>query len=193
MDQQQHLERAEKFYEKYGGKAIIIARWVPVVRTFVPFVAGIGKMSYPRFITYNIVGAFFWVVTLLLFGYWFGQRQWIKDHFSIVTLVIIVFPAFRSQLKSSSIGWNKKNKFTVPFPVHRLRIWLATGNCKLRTGNWELGTGNWELGTGNWELDWELGTGNWELGTGNWELGTGNWNWELGTGNWELGTVNCEL
>src|SRR5437660_701710 len=68
-----HLLRAQEFYEKYGNKTIILARFVPIVRTFAPFVAGIGVMRYPRFALYNLVGAFAWVAICLFSGYWFGQ------------------------------------------------------------------------------------------------------------------------
>ena len=86
----EHLERTHRFYEKYGGKTIILARFVPIVRTFAPFVAGIGAMSYGRFIVYNVVGGVVWVAMFLLGGYWFGSRAWVKEHFSVVVLAIII-------------------------------------------------------------------------------------------------------
>lgn len=86
----EHLIRAQRFYEKYGGKTIVIARFVPIVRTFAPFVAGIGTMSYPRFFAYNVVGALLWVWSLTLAGYWFGNLDWVKRNFSTVILAIIV-------------------------------------------------------------------------------------------------------
>ncbi len=85
-----HLDRAQGFYERYGGKAIIFARFIPIVRTFAPFVAGIGKMHFGRFWMYNIVGAVAWVTLFLVAGYWFGNWEPIKKNFSYVTLGIIV-------------------------------------------------------------------------------------------------------
>lgn len=84
-----HLLRAQEFYEKYGGKTIILARFVPVVRTFAPFVAGIGKMSYARFALYNVVGAFLWVGICVLAGVFFGQMEIVKKNFELVILGII--------------------------------------------------------------------------------------------------------
>jgi membrane-associated protein len=73
-----HLERTHEFYEQYGGKTIIIARFIPVIRTFAPFVAGIGSMNYGRFIAYNILGGIFWIVSLTLAGYFFGTIPIVK-------------------------------------------------------------------------------------------------------------------
>lgn len=84
-----HLERAHAFFEKYGGRAIILARFVPIVRTFVPFVAGIGAMSYPRFIAYNVVGGFVWIYALTYLGYFFGNIAWVQRNFEKVILGII--------------------------------------------------------------------------------------------------------
>jgi len=85
-----HLNKTHRFYEKYGGKTIIIARFVPIVRTFAPFVAGIGSMTYVRFITYNIVGGIGWVVILTLAGYFFGNIPLVRNNYSLVILAIIV-------------------------------------------------------------------------------------------------------
>ncbi|MHB1223449.1 MAG: DedA family protein [Gemmatimonadaceae bacterium] len=87
---QEHLDRTHAFYEKYGGKAIVIARFVPIVRTVAPFVAGCGRMTYARFAFYNVLGALLWVGTMLLGGYLFGNIPLVKDNFGIVVIVIIV-------------------------------------------------------------------------------------------------------
>jgi membrane-associated protein len=84
-----YLDRTHAFYERYGGKTIIIARFVPIVRTFAPFVAGIGRMSYFKFMSYNIFGGLFWVFLMSLAGYFFGNIQVVKDNFTLVVLVII--------------------------------------------------------------------------------------------------------
>ncbi|MBP9855602.1 MAG: DedA family protein [Candidatus Omnitrophica bacterium] len=84
-----YLEDTQKFYEKYGTKTIILARFVPIIRTFAPFVAGIGRMKYSVFITYNIVGAVLWVVLCVFAGYFLGNIPIVKENFSIAILVII--------------------------------------------------------------------------------------------------------
>ncbi len=85
-----HLDRTHEFYEKYGGKTIIIARFIPVIRTFAPFVAGIGSMNYGKFIAYNIVGGIVWIVSLTLAGYFFGAIPVVKNNFTLVIMAIIV-------------------------------------------------------------------------------------------------------
>lgn len=86
----QHLDRAQAFYENYGGKTIILARFVPIIRTFAPFVAGIGRMSYVHFIAYNIVGGIAWVAICTLAGYYFGAMDIVKKNFELVILAIVV-------------------------------------------------------------------------------------------------------
>lgn len=85
-----HLLKAQRFYEHHGGKTIIIARFVPVIRTFAPFVAGIGRMHYGRFLAYNVFGGLFWVCGLVGLGFAFGNMPFIKRHFSLVIYAIIV-------------------------------------------------------------------------------------------------------
>ncbi len=85
-----HLERAHAFYEHHGGKTIIIARFVPIVRTYAPFVAGAASMPYPRFALYNITGAIVWVVSLGYAGYFFGNIPLIKDNLTVVIIAIII-------------------------------------------------------------------------------------------------------
>ncbi len=84
-----YLEKTHAFYEKYGGQTIIITRFVPIVRTFAPFVAGVGHMGFPKFTAYNVAGGVLWVGLLLFGGYWFGQLDFVKHHFGIVELAII--------------------------------------------------------------------------------------------------------
>lgn len=98
-----HLDQAEKFYEKHGGKAIILARFVPIVRTFAPFVAGVSKMHYGNFISYNIVGGIAWVSLFLFSGFLFGNIPFMKDNFHYVVLVIVaisVIPIVWEVIKS---------------------------------------------------------------------------------------------
>lgn len=85
-----HLERTHEFYERYGGKTIILARFVPIVRTFAPFVAGMGRMTYRRFMAYNVVGGVAWILIFLVGGYLFGNLPVIKKNFTLVILGIIV-------------------------------------------------------------------------------------------------------
>ena len=85
-----HLMKTHEFYERHGGKTIIIARFVPIIRTFAPFVAGVGDMSYPRFIAYNIIGALMWVFTCSGAGYFFGNIPVVKKNFSLVIMAIVI-------------------------------------------------------------------------------------------------------
>ncbi|HEX8433253.1 MAG TPA: DedA family protein [Longimicrobium sp.] len=85
-----YLRKTEEFFEKYGGKTIIIARFMPIVRTYAPFVAGASRMNYSKFILYNVVGAFLWVTLLLAAGYFFGNVPFVKNNFETVVVAIIV-------------------------------------------------------------------------------------------------------
>lgn len=107
----EYLDRTHAFFEKYGGKTIIIARFVPIVRTFAPFVAGAGEMSYRRFMAYNVVGAVLWVGLCALAGYFFGNLPFVKKNFSVVILAIIVvsilpavFEVWREMRRRGSSG-----------------------------------------------------------------------------------------
>lgn len=102
---QEYIDRTHAFYEKYGQRTIILARFVPIARTFAPFVAGIGKMTYGRFIKYCIAGAILWVVLLTFAGYFFGSLPWVKNNFEIVVLGIIAV-----SLLPMVIGYFRRNR-----------------------------------------------------------------------------------
>ena len=83
------FDRTQEFYAKHGGKTVILARFVPLVRTFAPFVAGVGRMPYPRFLLFSVIGALLWVGILVPAGFWFGNIDVVREHFEIVALVIV--------------------------------------------------------------------------------------------------------
>ena len=85
-----HLEKTNKFFEKYGGKTIILARFVPIIRTFAPFVAGMGSMNYRQFLLYNVLGGIAWVLIFVPLGYWFGTQEIVKKNFELVMVAIVV-------------------------------------------------------------------------------------------------------
>jgi membrane-associated protein len=86
----EYLDRTQWFYERHGGKTIVLARFMPIIRTFAPFVAGIGRMSYPRFLAYNVFGGIIWVLIFVIAGYAFGHLPIVRDHFSLIALGIVI-------------------------------------------------------------------------------------------------------
>ena len=86
----EYLDKTQDFYAKHGGKTIILARFVPIVRTFAPFVAGVGTMKYRHFFTFNVIGAFLWTAIFIFLGYFFGNIPFVQEHFEIVIVVIIM-------------------------------------------------------------------------------------------------------
>ena len=86
----QYLQRTHRFYEKYGGFTIVIGRFVPIVRTFAPFLAGVGEMTYRKFLSYNVIGAAAWVASLAYAGFLFGNIPWVKDNLALIVLAIVI-------------------------------------------------------------------------------------------------------
>ncbi len=105
-----HLVHAQRFYETYGTKTIVLARFLPIIRTFAPFVAGIGKMDYFRFWSYNVIGGVTWVVLFLLLGFWFGNLEVVEKNFELVIFAIIglsVLPMFYEWWQSRRLRGNR--------------------------------------------------------------------------------------
>jgi membrane-associated protein len=105
----QHLRRAHDFYEKHGGKTIILARFMPIVRTFAPVVAGMGKMEYRRFLSFNVIGGVAWVVSMTLIGYFLGQFAWVRKNIEIVILLVI-FASILPGIIAFALEWLKKRR-----------------------------------------------------------------------------------
>ena len=99
------LQKTEAFYEKHGGKTLVISRFLPLFRTFAPFVAGVGKMDYLRFCLFNLIGAGLWVISLLLAGYFFGNLPWVKQNLSFAIVGIVLIP-----LLPAFAGWPRHRK-----------------------------------------------------------------------------------
>jgi len=114
----EHIEKTQQFYKKYGGKTIILARFVPIVRTFAPFVAGVGTMEYSKFILYNVIGGVAWVTVFTLAGFFFGNMPVVKENFHYVIFAIIglsLLPMVYEYLQ------HKKNKSVRDIPVDSLK------------------------------------------------------------------------
>ncbi|MDA8403040.1 MAG: DedA family protein [Desulfobacteraceae bacterium] len=111
----EYLLRTHAFYEKHGGKTIIIARFLPIIRTFAPFVAGIGSMTYPRFLFFNICGGTLWVLVFVMAGYWFGSIPFIKEHFSVVIMALVLIPGIPAlvEIIRMQIDQRKKKSKTI--------------------------------------------------------------------------------
>jgi membrane-associated protein len=104
----EYLRRTHSFYERHGGKTIVIARFLPIIRTFAPFVAGIGSMTYPKFLFYNVFGGIFWVLTFILAGYWFGSIPLIKNNFSMVIMALVIIPGIPALVEFIRIQINQR-------------------------------------------------------------------------------------
>src|SRR4029079_13217898 len=111
---QKHLERTHAFFEKYGGKTIIIARFVPIVRTFAPFVAGVGTMSYGKFLAFNVIGGVAWVVACLQAGYWLGNIPVIREHFEIAVIIIVAISLRPAVEELAIVRYLKKEEVAPP-------------------------------------------------------------------------------
>jgi len=106
-----HLDKAHAFFEKYGGRAVILARFVPIVRTFVPFIAGVGSMTYPRFMAYNLIGGFVWIYFFTYAGFMFGNQPFVQKNFKLVILAIIILSVLPIVVEFFR-EWQKSRKAT---------------------------------------------------------------------------------
>ncbi len=106
----EYLLRTHRFYERHGGKTIIIARFLPIIRTFAPFVAGIGSMTYPRFLFFNVFGGVLWVLVFVLSGYWFGTIPVIQRNFSLVIVALVLIPAIPSVVEVARIQLARRRR-----------------------------------------------------------------------------------
>jgi len=111
-----HLRRAHDFYEKHGGKTIVIARFMPIIRTFAPIVAGMGQMEYRRFLSFNVFGGALWVLSMTLIGYFLGQIPGVKEHIELV-IILVVFLSILPGIIAATREWRKgKNAALPPVP-----------------------------------------------------------------------------
>jgi membrane-associated protein len=114
---QEYLERTQAFYEKHGGKTIFLARFLPIIRTFAPFVAGVGKMRYGYFITYNFLGGFAWTALFIAGGYFFGNIPVVRDNFSLVIIALVLIPGIPALLEAIKARQTSKAKAADVPPV----------------------------------------------------------------------------
>jgi len=108
-----HLKRAHDFYEKHGGKTIILARFMPIVRTFAPVVAGMGQMNYRRFVSFNVFGGLLWVISMTFIGYYLGQFAWVRRNIEIVIVIVVflsILPGFVAFVRER---WGKGSKSAI--------------------------------------------------------------------------------
>ncbi len=107
---QKHIDETQEFYKKHGGKTIFLARFVPIVRTFAPFVAGVGKMDYKKFLEYNMTGGLVWVFGFTLLGFFFGNIPFVKENFSLVVIAIILLSVLPMVYEFVKAKLSKKQK-----------------------------------------------------------------------------------
>lgn len=107
---QSHLKQTHEFFERHGGRTLIMARFVPIVRTFAPFVAGLGRMTYLRFLSYSLAGGLFWVGSLVMAGYLFGNLEWVKHNLTLIIFGIIGVSLLPAALQLLQAMWNKRGK-----------------------------------------------------------------------------------
>ncbi|MBV9672855.1 MAG: DedA family protein [Verrucomicrobia bacterium] len=103
-----YLEQTHRFYEKHGAKTIVLARFLPIIRTFAPFIAGMGSMQYRRFLRYNLAGAFIWVFSVVLLGHFFGKIPFVQKNFSLVIIAIILISMIPPEIEFWR-GWNDRS------------------------------------------------------------------------------------